>query len=359
MSQSTPDRMMALRFLLALTGREDSTVTWQLKRDTPGDNLRLQVHHWDIVTDGLWNWLVGENLLGIAVYIMVNGGDLKGRKGANVVFLRALFVDDDKSELPPDSPRLQALPPSFSVKSKRGWHHYWLLVDGEELGRFQRAQQTLAAHLGTDRAVTDLSRVMRVPGFLHVKDRADPFLVTLAPGTGVRHTIDDVVAAYPLPASVRLRPARTPKVRQQGAHTAQPPRGEALALLAAIRQHAVFLWAEASPDEVSYEVWRGLGSNLACAACGHADLLEVAWNVFDEVSATDDRRYRPAATRTAWNGAVESAAAFGPMTFRHMVDNGLPESLVTSGASSIVHAARMLGAPRRRHAHTRVRGVRQ
>ncbi|HET8542093.1 MAG TPA: AAA family ATPase [Anaeromyxobacter sp.] len=88
--------------------------------------------------------------------------------------LRALFVDDDTGKLRPES---LPVPPSIVVESKNGIHAYWKLAAGEPLDGFTAAQVALAGRFGTDRAVKDLPRVLRVPGFLHMKEPSAPFMV--------------------------------------------------------------------------------------------------------------------------------------------------------------------------------------
>jgi hypothetical protein len=336
---------MALAYVAALTGDPCSTVTLQLKREAGDDDLRLAIHHYSFDEDRLWEHIVWENTHGVGVWVMVNKGDLKGRRASNVQKARAVFIDDDNGQLPPGAPQLAKCPPSFSVQSKRGHHHYWLLVDGEALDRFSWAQSVLASHFGTDPAVKDLCRVMRLPGTLHVKDRSAPFLVTFVAGSNQRYRIDDVVAAYPAAES------EAPSQRAAGAKRAlrsQTPHKEAAALLGIVRRHRVLRWAAACPADVSRETWRGIATNLVCAASGHAALLDAAFVAFDTISAADGARYRPGETRRTWDGAVDSAMSAGPMTFRHMIAHGLPEALATPGATSIIHAARIAFAARSR-----------
>lgn len=109
---------------------------------------------------------------GACVAIAVN--ILRGtrRLASDVGALRALFIDCDT-----DLARSLAIPPSISVRSKNGPHHYWLLHTGEPVSLFAAAQRQLAAFYGADPMVCDPSRVMRLPGFLHCKEA--PFLVQL------------------------------------------------------------------------------------------------------------------------------------------------------------------------------------
>jgi len=100
------------------------------------------------------------------VFVMVNEGDGLGRGAKNVRALRALFVDDDTGTL---NPRTLAVKPSLVVKTRAGFHCYWLLRPGEPLEAFRPAQEALAKRLRTDNVI-DLPRVLRLPGFYHCKE---------------------------------------------------------------------------------------------------------------------------------------------------------------------------------------------
>ena len=67
--------------------------------------------------------------------------------------------------------------PSMAVSSGRGCHFYF--CTDVPLNQFSELQKQLIAKLGTDPAVKDLPRVMRLPGTLHLKDPDDPRLVKL------------------------------------------------------------------------------------------------------------------------------------------------------------------------------------
>ena len=113
---------------------------------------------------------------------MVNAGDGTVRSGsrtcrtaANVIRVRALFVDLDGA---PISPVITSeLPPDWVVQSSpERWHAYWQVDDCPHQD-FGAAQAALAKRFDGDASVKDLPRVMRVPGFVHRKDA--PFLSQL------------------------------------------------------------------------------------------------------------------------------------------------------------------------------------
>ncbi|MFY0568961.1 DNA-primase RepB domain-containing protein [Archangium lansingense] len=343
-----PNRDMALAFIASLTGSPNTEVLWQLVADSATAPAARNATHWWALTDKAWSWLSEENArFGLGVFLQVNEGNSERRLTENVVALRALFIDDDKGLLPPDSLRLAALPPTLTVRTRKGWHHYWILAPGEELSAFKSAQATLAAHFGTDPAVKDLPRVMRVPGFLHMKDPANPVLVQLVRAGGERYSIADVLNEYPAPEgfqppapsamAVGLKPKRR---RKQGEHTATTSRAEGQALLVEMLRHPLIRWMREEPDDVDRETWRGVGQNLACAVQDHPDLLERARQEFHKLSVDYSGYSWPEAERT-FQSALDSVLTVGPMTFAHMVASGMPKEHWSAGATSLIHAARL------------------
>jgi len=62
------------------------------------------------------------------------------------------------------------------IETNNGYHVYWV-VQGGSISKFVPIQKALAQKFASDPVITDLSRVMRIPGFYHVKDPKRPFLV--------------------------------------------------------------------------------------------------------------------------------------------------------------------------------------
>ncbi|MDD9270915.1 DNA-primase RepB domain-containing protein [Paenibacillus sp. GCM10023248] len=62
------------------------------------------------------------------------------------------------------------------VETKNGYHIYWPLLSGS-VGPFVPIQKALSDKFGSDPMITNLTRVMRVPGFYHMKDPVKPYMV--------------------------------------------------------------------------------------------------------------------------------------------------------------------------------------
>jgi hypothetical protein len=169
------DKETARRHITLLHRTGDAFVTFFLVKDFVRDGEDKDPHHRHGTLGQHWEYLASKNQAGYGIFILVQQGNGKGRTKQDVIGLNALFTDDDKGLPTP----IFKLPPSFTVRSKRGCHQYWLLKPGEPLDGLKEAQETLAAHFGTDPSVKDLPRVMRLAGTCHMKDPATPFLVEL------------------------------------------------------------------------------------------------------------------------------------------------------------------------------------
>ncbi|MCA9668097.1 MAG: hypothetical protein KC503_21005 [Myxococcales bacterium] len=192
------DLSTTVRFLAALAATDPDVERWTFQAfddNKHRDDKRLAGHRTGEVAE--WRpWLEAKQGEGCGVFVTVNRTDGAGRKAENVERVRALFVDIDQAELPEDHP----LPPSIVVQSGRGYHAYWLAVD-VPLERFTELQKRLIHHYrdaGADPMPHDLPRVMRLPGFAHQKDPANPRVVELVEAQSERqYTLAQFDAALP------------------------------------------------------------------------------------------------------------------------------------------------------------------
>lgn len=124
------------------------------------------------------------------VFAVVNDG---GHKKNDITRVVVVFADFDGTALPETLP----LPPHAIVESSSGKYHLYWRVDGLAVADFTPHQQAIAAALGSDPSVTDASRVMRLPGFVHHK--SDPFLTRLIHSDGrPPYSAVEVAAAFPV-----------------------------------------------------------------------------------------------------------------------------------------------------------------
>jgi hypothetical protein len=189
-----PNICAAQRHVEELTGDYQARVTFQTFIDPKDQALDARILHGSVAD--CFDELADLNARRHGIFIMVHAGDGRGRTTANVTDLRALFIDDDSGAVGYDDRRLARLPPTLTIASVRGPHHYWRLRSGEDRARFRGAQEQLAAYFGTDSSIKDLPRVMRLAGFFHM--RAEPVMVRFVQAlNGTRYSIDAVLEAFP------------------------------------------------------------------------------------------------------------------------------------------------------------------
>jgi hypothetical protein len=107
---------------------------------------------------------------------------------------RPPFVDLDGSPL--DPVMRCNLEPHLVIESSSGrWHAYWM-VDGLALAQFRGVQRAIIARFGGDPAIHDLPRVMRLPGFYHLKAKPFPIRIIHA-AERLPYTADTILAEFP------------------------------------------------------------------------------------------------------------------------------------------------------------------
>ena len=193
MTTLEPDRTEAERFLQALDPSSDARWCFQTFTDdkqkrkarAEENKLRKQQHKPEL-KDPLaawrygtladhWSWLVKQNARGAGIYVTVNETDGNGRKKTNITRIRALFADLDGAPIAPvNNAELKSQITMESSPDR--YQAYWCFSGRMPLKVFEPLQKEIAARFKGDPSVHDLSRVMRLPGFVHRKEKDKPFL---------------------------------------------------------------------------------------------------------------------------------------------------------------------------------------
>src|SRR5262249_19584163 len=122
--------------------------------------------------------------------------------------IRAIWQEDDDGHGGP-----YPLIPSLVVESSPGkFHRYWLVADdwpADEQGRadFAKVMERMVASYGCDKNAKDISRVLRVPGFLHRKDLMQPTRGGIVEDSGRGYPREELGGASP-PVEGERRQAR-------------------------------------------------------------------------------------------------------------------------------------------------------
>ena len=162
-------------FIHALTGDQNSVIDWRCIHDK--DRAR-PAHTYRGTLAQCWNTLQEYNGRGYGISCTVNMLDGNGLKLANVQHIRAHVADLDNVLTAQDGyTRAAQDGATFAVQSSPGkFHVYWKMhpYTGNEF--YNEVQRKIRQVYDGDKSVIDPTRVMRVPGFMHLKN--DPIMVT-------------------------------------------------------------------------------------------------------------------------------------------------------------------------------------
>lgn len=134
---------------------------------------------------------------GNGIFWTVNEFDGR-RRIANLVRIRAWAIDMDDGTKDEQFAKLHASPliPSLIVETKSGYHAYWYADDGKAKHWNAIVLDRLVHHFGADKRARDIARVLRVPGYYHLKNPADPFLIRTAWKADVSYTEARMAATF-------------------------------------------------------------------------------------------------------------------------------------------------------------------
>lgn len=114
--------------------------------------------------------------------------------------INAWAVDMDAGTKEEQRAKLNGSPlkPSFVVETRRGYQAYWNAKDGLPAHWNGIVLERLVPYFGADKNARDLARILRVPGFLHQKDPARPFVVRVVHSLEVAYTERQMVMSFPV-----------------------------------------------------------------------------------------------------------------------------------------------------------------
>lgn len=120
------------------------------------------------------------NRKGFGIFWSVQEFNSSVRKKENLKRITAWAVDIDGGEKAEQWERIARAPivPSLVVESKNGFHVYFNAKDAIPEHYAEIVQDRLIPYFKADPKAKDLARILRVPGFYHMKNPADPYMVT-------------------------------------------------------------------------------------------------------------------------------------------------------------------------------------
>ena len=140
------------------------------------------------------------NTDGYCISLVINAG---GQRDADITRINSYYIDMDDGALDEQMEKINAFPlkPSLIVVTQKSLHCYWFAEDSSDaLSRFREIQKALIRHFGSDSAICNESRPMRLPGFYHNKTNVPVKVEVIAFDPSLRYTPDQLAEALPLSA---------------------------------------------------------------------------------------------------------------------------------------------------------------
>jgi hypothetical protein len=243
---TTPDLDQARRFL-SLLDPDAETFTFQTFDDSKlGRGHLAKILHGTL--DELAPQLTALQKGGAGVFVTVNETDGQGRKAENIRRVRSAFVDLDGS---PVQPVMACnLEPHIVVESSPGKFHAYWIAHRLKLESFGQIQKSLIARFGGDKAVHDLPRVMRLPGFVHQK--AEPFMTRIIQANEqLPYTAEAILAEFP---PIKPKPRHNGAARHGGGSADSPFRAINAAALDNLSAWVPVLFPDAREANDGYRI---------------------------------------------------------------------------------------------------------
>jgi AAA domain/RepB DNA-primase N-terminal domain/Primase C terminal 2 (PriCT-2) len=318
----THDKDMAADFL-ALLDPVATRFTFQFFGD--GGSRQAEMFHGSL--DDAWPKIQTLNTpeRRVGVFVTVNETDFLGRRSENILRARALFVDadgNDQLQRCRNALRAGRVKPTMVVQTSAGRAHFYFCSDDLTRDAFPTLQSALIDKLGTDPAVKDLPRVMRLPGTLHLKDPKKPAKVTLLiPTPARRWKVRDLATALGLSTSstVAPQPSGTASRYLAGNAAFSPADAERLQRLFEHLTDDLSAGLETNIEEIRSAVlaippsaistepeWVKFTRGLAHEARVYKDHAEELWEVVDEASRSAPG-YDQAENRKRWLRYIDEA----------------------------------------------------
>ncbi len=184
----------AFNYVAALTQADPNTIIIDVRAIHDTDKATAAIPRRGTLPN-LWNELCQWNNAGYGIFININEMDGHGRELANVQAIRCQAVDLDSMSAQQNYEATTAFnpSPSFAVQSSPGkFHVYWITQRHPDKNRFSLIQRKLRQLFDGDKTIVDASRVLRLPGFYHLKNPQMPHMITCWSLNGYGQTLDPI-----------------------------------------------------------------------------------------------------------------------------------------------------------------------
>lgn len=167
--------------------------------------------------EDLERWLEYYNKKGAGVFFSINSMNPWERDKINVTHVNAWACEVDNLSKKDQIKLISVAPlaPSLIIESHKSFHMYrfakdWTIENWTKVCRWLRN-----FFWGDPAIASDISRVLRVPGYYHMKDSEHPFMCDITDGNWEYYTEEEMLKAYPDTETLAEKEARAIKKEQQ------------------------------------------------------------------------------------------------------------------------------------------------
>lgn len=192
--------------------------TIQLFDDTKqGRDLARKLDQDKFSNEDLERWLEAYNKKWAGVFFSINSMLPWERDKASVTRVNAWACEVDNLSKEDQLKLISVAPlaPSLIIESHKSFHMYRFAKDGT-IENWTKVCRWLRNFFGGDPAIaSDISRVLRVPWYNHMKDANNPFMCDIIDGNWEYYTEEEMLKAYPDTETLADKEARAIKKEQQ------------------------------------------------------------------------------------------------------------------------------------------------
>lgn len=180
-------------FIERLTGRGDTAIHWQIFHDSnKSENFAKSIY---ASHDDEEHTLFRFQQEGCGIYITINETDGVARQTGNIKSCRACFIDGDNQNLPQ---QWGCYPNMIVGRNNTQWHAYWFIDPTTDFEKWRKFQYQLGIYYRVKDRIHDLPRVMRAPGYYHLKDPLNPQLYQISYDNPGRYDLNNLIDLHQL-----------------------------------------------------------------------------------------------------------------------------------------------------------------
>lgn len=260
----TPRKLSAAQYVLALHQPEDRVAVLVRNRARAQTMQRILLAE-DVASPRFQDWLKDQNEAGADIFLGMNPlrANSFARTKESVREIRHVYLDLDEDA--PTSLRAMRTDgntpiPNFVLDTSPEKNQVVWRVDGFDSEQAESVLHSLANHFRGDVAATDISRVLRMPGFANRKYNEAFVVRAIQESDAIYSLLDFAIHEDSPEAPRRLSEGQSPPRRMPSGHRSQSEADWAYAKRALARGDNV--------DEIVRRIadYRAMGSGLLCAA---------------------------------------------------------------------------------------------